>query len=451
MIASYTDYTVAWITTAAITSLAARSIFDYNHEIADPNVSDDFNAYYCGQMAKHHVVVCCLSLGDDRTPDTVRKGVQNMLRIFRRIRVAVLVGVGGGAPSDQHDIRLGDVVASGRGGELPGLVRYDYHKTGGMSFHDHNILTSPAIADAAKELRILYLDTTDRLATRALYVIDQLPSQGAKNPCARPDQKTDKLYKPHYKHGLGDVASCLQACGYSPDNLVERSSRVGKENPVVHHGLIASSDRTMNDALIRDKLALEKKLLCFENEATALMSIFPSFVIKGIGDYADTHTHSKDLDCWKGYAAAAASAYAKDFLFVLSPERVKAEEPLPIPQPILPPPTVPAPASLRVWLEKKRNSVEGHTRECTLTFNGSVIWGPRSCHDNTEGLAKALSEADPRFQLALRPKRKTIEGHTRTISVMAGGRRYLDRLSTHDNMIELCQVINECLSSEPMP
>ncbi|KAM0667740.1 hypothetical protein ACQRIU_003605 [Beauveria bassiana] len=117
MIASYTDYTVAWITTAAITSLAARSIFDYNHEIADPNVSDDFNAYYCGQMAKHHVVVCCLSLGDDRTPDTVRKGIQNMLRIFRRIRVAVLVGVGGGAPSDQHDIRLGDVVASGRGGE----------------------------------------------------------------------------------------------------------------------------------------------------------------------------------------------------------------------------------------------------------------------------------------------------------------------------------------------
>ncbi|KAL6835285.1 nucleoside phosphorylase domain-containing protein [Trichoderma camerunense] len=456
IMASYDSYTVAWITTTMISSLAARRIFDDNHEISGPNVPGDFNAYHFGRMGKHNVVVCYLPQGDESTSATVKKGVDNMLGIFHGIRVAVLVGIGGGVPSDQHDIRLGDVVVSGIGSALPGLVRYDYDITvREKTFHlsQSNIPASPAIGEAVEDLRIRYLDTTNRLASRALYVIDQFPVQGKNNPCARPDQKTDKLYKPHHKHP-GDVASCSLACGDSSAGLVERSPRVGgKENPVVHYGLIASSNRPMKDALIRDKLALEKKVLCFENEAAVMISIFPSFVIKGISDYADTHCN--DLSLWKGYATAAASAYAKDFLYVLSPGRVKAEEPvqplqaLPNPEPTPASPIVSAPASFRIWLEKKPHSVEGHTAECTLTFNGRVIWGPRSCHENTTKLGDALYTVDPRFQLTFDAKRKTIEGHTCSISIMAGGRYYLDRLSTHDNMAELCRVINICQGSEP--
>ncbi|RYP18626.1 hypothetical protein DL765_003833 [Monosporascus sp. GIB2] len=54
---------------------------------------------------------------------------------------------------------------------------------------------------------------------------------------------------------------------------------------------------------------------------------------------------------------------------------------------------------LKVWLDPKGHSVEGHTAQCTLIFNGRVIWGPRGCHDNTYRLRDALSAADPRFQL----------------------------------------------------
>jgi hypothetical protein len=35
-----------------------------------------------------------------------------MMHSFPNIRIGLLVGVGGGAPSPKHDIRLGDIVVS---------------------------------------------------------------------------------------------------------------------------------------------------------------------------------------------------------------------------------------------------------------------------------------------------------------------------------------------------
>lgn len=103
---------------------------------------------------------------------------------------------------------------------------------------------------------------------------------------------------------------------------------------------------------------------------------------------------------------------------------------------------------LKVWLVPRRHSVEGHTAQCTLSFNGRQVWGPYNCHTNTTRLRDALSAADPRFQLTVSSKRKTIEGHKYAISVMAGGHLYLDRLHTHCHMIGLCDAINKCLAEE---
>ncbi|KAI0594163.1 hypothetical protein F4775DRAFT_575043 [Biscogniauxia sp. FL1348] len=98
-------------------------------------------------------------------------------------------------------------------------------------------------------------------------------------------------------------------------------------------------------------------------------------------------------------------------------------------------------ATTRAWLDPKDHSVEGHTKQCILTFNGSVIWGPKSCHDNTVQLRDALHKADSRFDIILMDKPKTVEGHTAYISVSAGDTVYLDKLSTHDNMGGLCKAI----------
>src|SRR3954451_18659758 len=77
----------------------------------------------------------------------------------------------------------------------------------------------------------------------------------------------------------------------------------------------------MKDAIIRDRFASEKNVLCFEMEAGGLMNSFPCLVIRGICNYSDTH-ESKE---WKGYAAMAASAYAKDILKAIPPSKVDEE------------------------------------------------------------------------------------------------------------------------------
>ncbi|KAH7141835.1 hypothetical protein EDB81DRAFT_899155 [Dactylonectria macrodidyma] len=72
--------------------------------------------------------------------------------------------------------------------------------------------------------------------------------------------------------------------------LISRSERPDdKDDRAVHYDLIASTDLLMKDALLRDGLAAEKDVLCFEMEAGRLMNHFPCLVILGICDYSDSH------------------------------------------------------------------------------------------------------------------------------------------------------------------
>ena len=74
----------------------------------------------------------------------------------------------------------------------------------------------------------------------------------------------------------------------------------------------------MKDAVIRDTLANQHDILCFEMEAAGLMDSFPCVVIRGICDYADTHKN----DQWQGYAVTTAAAYAKELLQIMPGEQV---------------------------------------------------------------------------------------------------------------------------------
>lgn len=74
--------------------------------------------------------------------------------------------------------------------------------------------------------------------------------------------------------------------------------------------------------MLRDHLAQEKDILCFETEAAGLMNHFPCLVVRGICDYSDSHRTRE----WQGYAAMTAAAYAKDLLLSIIPTRVKAEK-----------------------------------------------------------------------------------------------------------------------------
>jgi nucleoside phosphorylase len=135
---------------------------------------------------------------------------------------------------------------------------------------------------------------------------------------------SDKLYRSDIVH-QDPLQKCSEICGNGPDHLVARPER-GEEDddPAIHYGLIASANQLMKDAHIRDKLAAEKGVLCFEMEAAGLMNHFPCLVIRGICDYADSHKNKE----WQGYAAMVAAAYAKDLLKRIPPNKVEAEKKL---------------------------------------------------------------------------------------------------------------------------
>ncbi|KAL7918546.1 ankyrin repeat-containing domain protein [Trichoderma austrokoningii] len=120
----------------------------------------------------------------------------------------------------------------------------------------------------------------------------------------RPDQSSDKLYPsdpPQVKDSGENLA-------LKPTERPERSEK--EDNPAIHYGLIASTDGFMEDAEIRDILAEELDVLCFEMEAAGLMNSFPCLVIRGICDYSDRHWFKE----WRGYAAMTAAAYANALL-----------------------------------------------------------------------------------------------------------------------------------------
>lgn len=66
----------------------------------------------------------------------------------------------------------------------------------------------------------------------------------------------------------------------------------------------------MRHGVTRDKIAHEQGVLCFETEAAGLEDASKYLIIRGICDYADSHTSN----LWHAYAAAAAAAYAKEVL-----------------------------------------------------------------------------------------------------------------------------------------
>jgi nucleoside phosphorylase len=105
--------------------------------------------------------------------------------------------------------------------------------------------------------------------------------------------------------------------------LVQRRERAKDEdNPAIHYGVIASANQLMKDATVRDAIANEKGVMCFEMEAAGLMNHFPCLVVRGICDYSDSHKNDK----WQGYAAMTAAAYAKALLARMTPNRVEAEK-----------------------------------------------------------------------------------------------------------------------------
>ncbi|CAG9987082.1 unnamed protein product [Clonostachys byssicola] len=245
----------------------------------------------------------------------------HMVRTFQNIRVVLMVGIGGGAPSKANDIRLGDVVVGAEG-----VLPYDMGKNiqGMDEFHITGKINIPpmflgtVVSNLGRRMR--RQPRGHDLQGKIEKALENV-SPFVRKSCHRPDPASDQLYHAHIVHPDATI-DCAKACGSDPGNLVEQKPREDDtENVEIHYGLIASADQVMKNATMRDKFSRDHKVLCFEMEAAGLTHQFPCLVIRGICHYSDTHNHDK----WQGYAAMAAAAYAKDLLSIMPPETVQTQ------------------------------------------------------------------------------------------------------------------------------
>ena len=294
-----------------------------DEEFPLPNVSPhDSNAYTLGRIGDHHVVVACLPKGryGIASAATVAK---DMLRSFESIRIGLMVGIAGGAPTQKHDIRLGDVVVGCPEGRTGGVLPYRYGKeVQGKEFEITGGLNSPPT------LLLTALGQLDSIHRRkGHYIAETVRMMVSKNPRVRetyryPGAEKDRLYDSNYTH-VNDTAKCDAGCDSAVPPVIQRRPRSpDPDDPVVHYGIIASADQLMKDATTRDKISQQHGVVCFEMEAAGLSNDFPCVVIRGICDYSDSHKN----DEWQGYAAATAASYAKELLQTIPSSEVAGSQ-----------------------------------------------------------------------------------------------------------------------------
>jgi nucleoside phosphorylase len=309
---SIEDYTIGWICALQEEYEAACRMLDDEFNGPETSEVNDNNTYVFGCVSGHNVVIGCLPEGRYGT-SSAASVARDMVRSFPNLRFALMVGIGGGAPTREKDIRLGDVVVSVPQGGFGGVVQYDFGKRlSDGRFEQTSQLNAPpeVLLGAIPEMRRRYNDPRklDKIS-EYLKRMDDMPDY------QRPPN--DRLYRAGYKHKGGE--NCVNC---EADGLEERSQRKPGREVTVHYGIIASANSVMKNATERDKYAKypELNVLCFEMEAGGLMNNFPCLVIRGICDYSDSHKN----DDWHKYAALTAAAYARELLHVLKRVRVTA-------------------------------------------------------------------------------------------------------------------------------
>jgi hypothetical protein len=97
------DYTVGWICAISTEYVAAQAFLDERHDRPEHMPANDNNDYTLGKIGKHNVVIAVLPDGEYGT-SSAASVARDMLYSFPNVRIGLMVGIGGGAPSQKHDI-----------------------------------------------------------------------------------------------------------------------------------------------------------------------------------------------------------------------------------------------------------------------------------------------------------------------------------------------------------
>ena len=293
------DYTVGWVCALSVELAAAQEMLDEEHQA----FFDDDSIFTLGRIGEHNVVIACLPEGQMGTHSAAVVATR-MKSTFTSIRFGLMVGIGGGVPSEEIDIRLGDVVVGVPHKFHSGVVQYDFGKATPSGFERTGALNSPPtiLLNAVSEMRAHHFRGRSRLLKFASK-LNRLPM------FTRENAGRDILFEADYNHVRG--ATCDRC---SNTRVVKRQSRSSGQEVMVHYGTIASGNQVIRNAIERDKVSSEfGGVFCFEMEAAGLMNNFPCLVIRGVCDYADSHKNKR----WQAYAAGMSAACAKEVLSMI--------------------------------------------------------------------------------------------------------------------------------------
>jgi len=150
-------YTVGWVCALPIELAAAQALLNEEHDDLEQG-GNDSNIYTLGAIGKHNVVLACLPAG--QTGIGAAAAVATQLKAtFKWIRFGLMVGIGGGVPSQKNDIRLGDVVISQPDQGHGGVIQYDFGKATPTGFMATGFLNAPpqVLLSAVSKMRARHL------------------------------------------------------------------------------------------------------------------------------------------------------------------------------------------------------------------------------------------------------------------------------------------------------
>ena len=314
----------------------------------------DTNHYTLGRIGSHNVVLA--NLGG------VGKGISassaaSFRSSFHRIRLGLVVGICGGVPAtisreESTEVLLGDVIIS------TDVMEYTLGRQQPDSFILKNTLeqSQPWIGrEIPSFLSGLQTHSAyEQLTKEASKNLRDLLSKSYLRKFGYPGADNDKLHEPTHRHKHHRPDSCAicskcqddgdPVCGSSQtlscdvlgcNKLVSRkrledfkddsasgsaqalieSAGVPGPELLIYFGKVASGETVMKSGHHRDDIVSRLDVSAFEMEGAGVSHNFPTVIIKGVCDYADSHKH----DQWQKYAAARAAACMKALLGLWRP------------------------------------------------------------------------------------------------------------------------------------
>ncbi|CRK41186.1 hypothetical protein BN1708_008458 [Verticillium longisporum] len=293
--------------------------------------SGDRNRYVTGRMGDTNVVVLLLPKVGKASAARATEGLRFS---FPKVRLVLLTGTCGGAPTtaDGDEVLLGDVIIS------KSIVQHDFGRSCPNGF-----ATKDAIEDLLGPLPrdllslVVHLETfmgRSQLEARthsALLALQKAAlAQQKASTYDYPGAHQDRLFAADYvhKHDHTTSVGCDNAfeIGRERTEAKRQLEREGRDweaqAPRLHVGRFGSGDMVVSCGKARDRLIEQHNISGFEMEGAGVWGELPCLVIKGVCNYADSHTNK----AWRGFAAATAASVTKAFLA----EYAKTNAPAPV-------------------------------------------------------------------------------------------------------------------------